>query len=78
MRAVGYDLSQHTSKSLSEIPDIEFESVVTMGCEDECPLVRAQRRCDWQIPDPKSMESAKFREVRDLIRDKVNALIGER
>ena len=26
-----------------------------MGCGDECPLVRAKRREDWDIPDPKEL-----------------------
>jgi len=30
-------------------------------------------REDWQIPDPKNMEPAEFRAVRDLIEIKVTA-----
>ena len=46
-----------------------------MGCGDACPLVKARRREDWQIPDPRAMEPAQFREVRDLIGAKVRALL---
>ncbi len=35
MKEIGYDLSQHQSKSLSEIPNIEFDFVATMGCGDQ-------------------------------------------
>ena len=28
---------------------------MTMGCGDECPLVLAKQRVEWQIPDPKEM-----------------------
>jgi protein-tyrosine-phosphatase len=63
MREIGYDLSQHTSKSLSDIPDVEYDFVATMGCGDECPFVRARRREDWDIPDPKQMTPAEFRKV---------------
>lgn len=75
MKEVGYDLTAHASKALSEIPDIEYDLAVTMGCGDECPYVRAKARQDWQIPDPKHMETAQFADVRDLIRDKVGALV---
>ena len=75
MRDVGYDLSQHQSKSLSEIPDIEYDFVATMGCGDECPFVRAKEREDWNIPDPKEMSPAEFRKVRDMIEDKVISLL---
>src|SRR3989442_14166419 len=43
MQEIGYDLSAHRSKSLSEVPDIEFDFVATMGCGDECPLVLAEQ-----------------------------------
>ena len=76
MREIGYDLSRHESKSLSAIPEIEYDFVATMGCGDECPLVRAKRREDWDIPDPKDMPPEEFRKVRDLIETKVKAVIG--
>lgn len=72
----GYDLSQHSSKSLDEIPDIEYDFVATMGCGDECPLIRAKKREDWDIPDPKDMPPDEFRNVRDLIESKVKALLA--
>jgi len=77
MNELGYDLSQHTSKSLSEIPDLEYDFVATMGCEDECPLVRAKEREDWNIPDPKATPLDEFRAVRDLIEAKVKDLIAK-
>lgn len=76
MREVNYDLSQHRSKSLTEIPDVEYDYAITMGCGDECPLVRAKHREDWKIPDPKEMPAAEFRAVRDLIEKKVKYLLA--
>ena len=75
MREVGYDLSKHQSKSLCEIPDIEYDFVATMGCGDECPFVRAKQREDWNIPDPKEMPPDEFRKVRDLIEEKIVSLL---
>jgi len=75
MRELGYDLSSHRSKSLSEIPDIEFDFVATLGCGDECPFVLAKQREDWDIPDPKDMPPKEFRAVRDLIEKKVKAAL---
>ena len=77
MRELGYDLGQHKSKSLSDIPDVEYDFVATMGCGDDCPLIRAKRREDWNIPDPKNLPPDQFREVRDLIEAKVNALLAK-
>ena len=75
MKEIGYDLTSHTSKGLEEFNGQEFDAAVTMGCGDECPLVLARRRLDWQIPDPKEMPPERFREVRDLIEAKVKELI---
>jgi protein-tyrosine-phosphatase len=71
----GYDLGAHTSKSLDDIPAGEYELAITMGCGDECPDVRANRREDWDIPDPKHMESAEFAVVRDRIEERVKQLL---
>jgi arsenate reductase (thioredoxin) len=76
MRERGYDLTQHRSKSLSEIPAVEYDVAVTMGCGDACPLVKARRREDWQIPDPKDLPADQFRAIRDLIEEKVKALLA--
>jgi arsenate reductase len=76
MRELGYDLSSHSSKSLSDIPDLEFDVAVTMGCGDECPFVRAKEREDWDISDPKELPPEEFRKVRDLIETKVKGLIS--
>jgi protein-tyrosine-phosphatase len=77
MQAVGYDLSKHQSKSLSDLPDVEFDFVATMGCGDECPLVKSKRHEDWTIPDPKDMPMDEFRGVRDLIEGKVLRILSE-
>jgi protein-tyrosine-phosphatase len=77
MRELGYDLTTHRSKSLDDLPDVPFDFVATMGCGDACPLVRAERRADWSIPDPKHLPDDEFRVVRDLVGDKVRAVLAE-
>jgi len=77
MRELGYDLTRHGSKSMSDIPNIEYDLVATMGCGDECPFVRAKRHEDWNIPDPKELSPEEYRKVRDLIEAKVRAALEE-
>jgi arsenate reductase len=77
MKELGYDLSTHSSKSLDDLLREPFDVAVTMGCGDQCPNLKAKRREDWRIPDPKEMSPEKFREVRDLIREKVGSLLAE-
>jgi arsenate reductase (thioredoxin) len=76
MNEIGYDLTTHTSKGLEEFNGKEVAVAVTMGCGDECPLVVAGRREDWQIPDPKELPPDQFNAVRDLIERKVRELLA--
>jgi protein-tyrosine-phosphatase len=77
MREVGYDLTTHRSKGLAELPVGRFAVVVGMGCGDEaCPLIPAERHEEWGIPDPKEMPAEEYRRVRDLIEEKVKALLA--
>lgn len=76
MKERGYDLAAHVSKGLDEFNGRHVDVAVTMGCGDECPLVLAQQRVDWQIPDPRDMGPEDFRGVRDLIERKVKDLLA--
>jgi len=75
MRELGYDLTRHRSKSLADLAGVEFDLAVTMGCGDECPLLRAGAREDWTIPDPRNLPPEEFRTVRDSIEENVKALL---
>ena len=77
MKEIGYDLSGHRSKGLDEIPDVEYDYAVTMGCGDECPTVMARQREDWEMPDPKNMPPEAFAGIRDLIESKVKELLSK-
>jgi protein-tyrosine-phosphatase len=74
MGELGIDLASHRSKSLDDI-DGEFDAVVTMGCGDRCPWVPAKRREDWALADPRNMDEAGYRAVRDDIAARVRALL---
>lgn len=76
MQELHYDLTVHHSTSLQELPQKTFDVVVTMGCGDVCPSVATAVREDWEIPDPKHLPPDQFREVRDLIEQKVKDLLS--
>ena len=75
MKEIGCDLATHQSKSLDEIPQGEYEYVVSMGCGENCPFVPAKNRIEWNIPNPKNMDKEQMREVRRLIERHVKELI---
>jgi protein-tyrosine-phosphatase len=73
----GIDLSAGRPRGLAELPEVTWDCLVTMGCGDACPHLPARRRLDWELPDPKGMDDARFREVRDEIGRRVEALLAD-
>jgi arsenate reductase (thioredoxin) len=76
MKEKGIDISHHTSKGIPDVPDIEYDVLVTMGCGDNCPTVRAKKRIDWKIPDPFGGGKDFFNKIRDLIGGKIENLLS--
>jgi protein-tyrosine-phosphatase len=78
MAEKGIDLAIHASKGLDDIPaTTTWDYVVTMGCGDACPFVPARHRLDWDLQDPKHLDDAEFRNVRDRIEAEVTALLAQ-
>ena len=77
MKEKGIDFSNKRPKGLNDLPPIEMDYLVTMGCEETCPAVLSKNILEWDIPDPKGKSIDVFREVRDLIENKVRTLLKE-
>ena len=77
MKEKGINLSGKQPKSLNDLPPVEMDFLVTMGCEETCPAVLSRKVLEWNIPDPKGKSIEVFREVRDLIEEKVRTLLKE-
>jgi arsenate reductase (thioredoxin) len=71
MEEIGLDVSSHHSKGVEDVPAREWDYVVTMGCGDRCPTVRARERQDWPIPDPVGLPLQGTREIRDDLRQRI-------
>jgi arsenate reductase len=76
MREAGFDLSGASTTRLTTDVAECAQLLVTMGCGDECPYVPGARRHDWPLQDPKGQPIERVREIRDEIRDRVQALIA--
>jgi arsenate reductase len=74
MKEKAIDLSSKRPKSLNDLPPIEMDYLVTMGCEETCPAVPAKKTIEWEIQDPKGKSIDVFRNVRDIIEHRVKAL----
>lgn len=77
MKEKGIDLSGKRPKSLNELPSMEMDYLVTMGCEETCPAVLTKKIIEWDIPDPKGKSIELYREIRDTIEHKVRTLLED-
>jgi protein-tyrosine-phosphatase len=77
MQERGMSLASHTSKGLVDLPQVQWDAVVSMGCGEACPQVPARRRVEWKIPDPARQPLIVYRQVRDMIDEAVQGLVNE-
>jgi len=54
-----------------------MDYVITMGCEETCPVIPGKNIIEWQIPDPKGKSIDVFRDVRDTIEKQIKMLLLE-
>jgi len=75
MKEIGIDVTKQRPKALTMKMVEEADMVITMGCgADVCPIV-PKRVEEWKIEDPAGKPIAKFREVRNEIRKRVEKLL---
>lgn len=74
MEESGIDMSNHTPKLLTDIPE-EVDILITMGCNVVCPFVPNSHSEDWGLEDPSGGPVEGYRETRDIIKEKVEDLI---
>ena len=78
---IGIDISAHRSKSVSEIPAGQVDTVITLCGEEECPVFFGRaRRLHWGLPDPAGVGGSDaeradaFRRTRDELRRRLAAV----
>ena len=77
MQEVGIDLSGVKPRKLTQQLAENADTLVTMGCEEACPVVPGLVPVDWALEDPKGKPIEKVREIRDEIRKRVSELIDQ-
>jgi arsenate reductase (thioredoxin) len=73
----GIDFSTATPKILTTEAVQESDVVITMGCGDACPYHPGKRYEDWTLDDPAGQGIDQVRPIRDDIKGRVQALVGE-
>jgi arsenate reductase len=77
MAEEGIDITAEVPSILSTDAVAASDVVITMGCGDACPIFPGKRYEDWVLDDPAGADLETVRGIRDEIRDRVTALIGE-
>jgi arsenate reductase len=73
----GIDISAERPKILTTEAVQASDVVITMGCGDACPIFPGKRYEDWTLQDPAGQGLDAVRPIRDEIRQRVLALLGE-
>lgn len=85
MQEIGIDISSHSSKSLDDVANIEFDYVVTVcdSAKEECPFFPGNcEHFHQSFEDPSAFmgmeeeKSAVFRKIRNEIKDWLNFKFG--
>jgi arsenate reductase len=78
MAEIGIDISQQTSKALSDFNPEDYDAVISLcGCGVNLPEEWVLREIfeDWQLDDPDGQPRTTFYRVRDEIQERVKELI---
>ncbi len=76
MQELGIDLADRKPQKLTSELAEQADVIITMGCGDECPYVPGATRDDWPLEDPNGKPIETVREIRDDIRNRVQALLA--
>jgi glutathione/glutaredoxin type arsenate reductase len=80
MSEIGIDISNQTSKPLSDFNSEDYDAVISLcGCGVNLPEAWVLREvfADWQLDDPEGESMDTFRRVRDEVKERVINLIAD-
>ena len=77
MQEKGIDMAFRRTRSLNQaISDLQPDMIISMGCQEECPLIPGVQVQDWDLPDPAGKSMAFMRNVRDEIENRAKNLVS--
>ncbi len=83
MAEIGIDVANQRSKSVADVGAGAMDLIITLCADEVCPVVPGRvERLHWPLPDPAAAPPeralARFREVRDELRARIERLGRER
>lgn len=76
MAEAGIDISAEYPQPWTDEIARAADVIITMGCGDACPIFPGKRYEDWELTDPSGQPIEVVREIRDDIRERVEALMA--
>ena len=73
----GIDITAEYPKPWTDEVVRAADVVITMGCDDACPVFPGKRYEEWVLDDPDGLTVDDVRPIRDTIERRVRALIDE-
>ena len=77
MKEIDIDLGSAVPQLLTDDVAASASVLVTMGCGEACPVVPGVERHDWSLEDPKGRPIERVRQIRNEVRDRIEALLSE-
>ena len=77
MAEEGIDIAGNVPKILTTEAVKQSDVVITMGCDDACPIFPGKRYEDWKLDDPAGQGIESVRPIRDEIKARIEALLAE-
>ena len=79
LEEIGMKVKNQKPKSLTNKMISKSDKIITMGCSarEVCPSIFIDKTVDWNIEDPKDKPIEKVREIRDVIKAKVEELLRQ-
>lgn len=76
MSEVGIDIASQLPQPWTDEIARCVDVIVSLGCGDACPVYPGRRYEDWDLPSPLGQPIGVVREIRDDVRDRVEALMA--
>ncbi|MFJ3307637.1 arsenate reductase ArsC [Streptomyces sp. NPDC086549] len=77
MRESGIDISAESPKILTTEAVRASDVVITMGCDDTCPVFPGKTYLDWKLDDPAGQGVDAVRPIRDEIEGRIRGLLAD-
>jgi protein-tyrosine-phosphatase len=75
MEGLGYNnIGEHTTKGLNEVPDFNFDFVITLGVQEFIHQVDADRRLEWRLPETQLLSIEEVARILEMLQMKIQQL----